>query len=204
MTIGLIGSERVVLQGQPAQFQTFTNYPSYVARGEVRVFAGGSVPDSQPLGIVATNANGFAEWQAGPDAPRDLFYVYRVYDDKGQFDETKPEELTLVPEPVDLDAAPVSRPTYGLVDEARVRNSQLNRTATITVSGVADPAKDLVRVSGQLVPVNPDGKFITQQLVDHDSETVNVTIENGGQTTFAATRDVRCRAATGFSSGRAT
>ena len=191
MTIGLIGSERVVVQGQPAQFQTFTNYPSYVARGEVRVFAGGSVPDSQPLGIVATNANGFAEWRAGSDAPRDLFYVYRVYDDKGQFDETKPEELTLVPEPVDLDAAPVSRPTFGLVDEARVRNIQLNRTSTITVSGVADPAKDMVRVSGQLVPVNPDGKFITQQLVDRDSENVNVTIENDGQTTFAATRDVQ-------------
>ena len=191
MTIGLIGSERVVVQGQPAQFQTFTNYPSYVARGEVRVFAGGSVPDSQPLGIVATNANGFAEWRAGPDAPRDLFYVYRVYDDKGRFDESKPEELTLVPEPVDLDAAPVSRPTFGLVDEARVRNIQFNRTATITVSGVADPAKDMVRVSGQLVPVNPDGQFITQQLVDRDSENVDVTIENGGQTTFAATRDVQ-------------
>ena len=190
MAIGLIGSERVVVQGKPAQFQTYTNYPTYVARGEVRFFAAGSVLDSQPLGVVATDASGFAEWLAHPDAPRDLFYVFRVYDDKGRFDETTPEELALLPEPVDLDTAPVSRPTFGLVDAARVRNIQLNRTATLTVSGLADPSKDIVRVSGQLVPVNPDGQFITQQLVDRDSDTVNVTIENGGQTTFATTRDV--------------
>lgn len=190
MSIGLIGSERVVILGQPAQFQTYTNYPSYVALGEVRIFSSDSVPDSNPLAIQPTNANGFAEWQPGADTPRDLFYVYRVYDEKGRFDETKPEELTLLPEPVKLDRAPVNRPNFGLVDEARVRNIQLNRTATITVSGVADPANDTVRVSGQIVPVNSDGQFIAQQLVDRDSTNVKVAVENAGKTTFTTTRDV--------------
>ena len=203
MAIGLIGSERTVVLGQPVQFQAYTNYPSYVARGEVRIFAGGAVPDSQPLNVVATDANGFAEWHPGADAPRDLFYVYRVYDAKGRFDETNPEELTLLAEPVARDVAPVSRPNFGLRDEARVRNIQLNRTATITVSGIADPGKELVRVSGQLVPVDPDGKFIAQQLVDRDSQDVKVTIERGGQTTFSAAREIEVPRSDWFVVGQA-
>ncbi len=190
MAVGLIGAERTVAPGQPAQFQTYTNYPSYVARGEVRIFAGRAVPDSQPLATVATDANGFAEWQPSSDAPRELFYVFRAYDEKGRFDESKPEELTLLEAPVDHDSAPVSRPNFGLVDEAAIRNIQLNRTATVTVSGTADPAKDVVRVSGQLVPVNPDGKFVAQQLVDRDSSAVRVTVQQDGQTTFATSREI--------------
>ncbi len=190
MVVGLIGSERVVADGNPVEFQTYTNYPSYVVQSEVRIFAGASVPDSAPLAVVPTNANGFAQWQPGADAPRDLFYVYRVYDAKGRFDETKAEELTLLPESVKIDDAAVTRPTFGLLDEARVRNIQLNRTATITVSGVADPAIDTVRIGGQIVPVNPDGQFITQQLVDRAIDSVKVAIENAGKTTFSTTRDV--------------
>jgi hypothetical protein len=190
MSIGLIGSERTVVVGSPAQFQTYTNYPSYVAKGEVRIFVGGAVTDAPPLAVVAIDANGFAQWQPGADAPRDLFYTFRVYDDRGRFDESKPEELTLVPEPVSIDGAPIVRPTFGVVDEAQIRNIPMSRTATVTVSGVADPSKDMIRVSGQLVPVNPDGKFITQQLVDRDSTDVRVSIERDGQTTFATSRDV--------------
>ena len=190
MAIGLIGSDRVVVEGTSAQFQTYTNYPSYVALGEVRIFAGDKVADSKPLAVIATNANGFAEWQPAQNAPRELFYVFRVYDQKGRFDETKPEELTLIPEAVDLDGTAVTRPTFGLIDEAQVRNIQLNKTSTITVSGIADPAKDVVRVGGQIVPINPDGQFIAQQLVDRDSENVKVAVENAGKTTFSTTRDV--------------
>jgi hypothetical protein len=190
MAIGLVGSDRVVVDGESAQFQTYTNYPSYVARGEVRIFAGTAVADSKPLVVIATNATGFAEWQPGADAPRDLFYTYRVYDEKGHFDETKPEELTLISEPVEIDSAPISRPTFGLRDEAGVRNIQLNKTATVTVSGNANPGKDIVRVGGQIVPVNPDGHFITQQLVDRDSKTVNIAIEQRGKTTFSTTRNI--------------
>ena len=190
MSIGLIGSERTVVLGSPAQFQVYTNYPSYVAKSEVRIFAGGSVPDSVPLAAVETDANGFAQWQPGTDTPRELFYVFRVYDDKGRFDETGPQELTILAQPTGIDGPIAARPNFGIVDEARVRNIPMSRTATVTVSGIADPAKESIRVSGQIVPVNPDGQFITQQLVDRDSSTVTVTVEDAGQTTFSTSRNI--------------
>lgn len=190
MSIGLIGSERTVVLGRPAQFQTYTNYPSYVAKGEVRIFAAGAVPDAVPLAVVSTDANGFGQWRPGADSPRDLFFTFRVYDDRGNFDESQPHGLTLLPEPVTIEDTRVPRPTFGVVDEARLRSIPLERSATITVIGRADPANEVVRVGGQIVPVNPDGKFITQQLVDRDSTDVRVTIERNGQTTFATSRDV--------------
>lgn len=190
LTIQLIASQRVVDEGKPVQFQAYTNYPAYVVRGEVRIFAGDSIPDSAPLAIVATDENGIADWQPGPDTPRDLFFTYRVYDEQGRFDETAPKELTLLPRTVDVEATPVSRLSLGVVDEAHVRNIQLNRTAAITVSGLANPAHDTVRVGGQSVPVNPDGRFVMQQLVDRDSKSVRIAIEEGGQTTFSTVRDV--------------
>ena len=190
MNVGLIGSDRTVVRGSPAQFQSYTNYPSYVARGEVRIFAGGSVPDSTPFAVVATDANGFAQWQVTPDSPLELFYIFRVYDTKSRFDETEPQELTILAEPVKIEGPSAARPNFGVADEARVRSIPMNRSATVTVSGNADPAKDIVRVSGQLVPVNPDGQFLAQQLVGADSQSVNVSVERGGQTTFTTSREV--------------
>ncbi|RNJ62739.1 MAG: hypothetical protein EDM03_08780 [Porphyrobacter sp. IPPAS B-1204] len=190
MSIGLIGSERTVVLGSPVEFQTYTNYPSFVARGEVRIFAAGTVPDALPLAVVTTDVNGYGQWQPATDTPRELFFTFRVYDDRGNFDESQPHELTLVPETVTIESTRVMRPTFGMVDEARLRNIPMARSATITVSGLADPSDELVRVAGQIVPVNPDGKFITQQLVDRDSKDVRVTIERNGQTTFATSRDV--------------
>ena len=71
MAIGLIGSDRVVVEGTTAQFQTYTNYPSYVALGEVRIFAGDKVADSKPLAVIATNSNGFCRNTAlGSKTPR--------------------------------------------------------------------------------------------------------------------------------------
>lgn len=190
MNIGLIGSDRTIVQGSPAQFQTYTNYPSYVTRAEVRIFAKGSVPDSTPLAVVPTDPNGFAQWQPAPDGQHDLFYVFRIYDAKSRFDETGPQELTILAEPVKIEGPAAERPNFGVIDEAQIRNIPLNRSATITVRGAADPAKDLVRVSGQLVPVDPDGQFLTQQLVDSESQSVSVTVERGGQTIFTTSREI--------------
>ena len=190
LSAGLIGSERTVIAGSPALFATYTNYPSYVQKGEVRIFSGGSTPESAPIAVASTDANGLANWLPDDAAPANLFYVYRVYDEKGRFDETAPEELTLINEPVKIDGAPVKRPNFGVVDEARIRNISLNRTATVTVTGVADPNKDFVRVSGQIVPVEPGGRFVTQQLVDHESKDVRVTVDRGGESQFSTTREI--------------
>jgi Glucodextranase, domain B len=190
MSVGLIGSQRTVVKGAPAQFMTYTNYPSYVAKGELRIFADNVNSEASPVAIVPIDANGLAVWTPTGNEPSGLFYTFRAYDDEGRFDESKAEELTLIDQALEIDGDPVSRPNFGKVDEARVRNIQINRSATIMVTGKADPAADIVRVSGQIVPVADDGTFATQQLVDRDANKLRVVIDKSDGTQHIANRDI--------------
>ncbi len=190
LSVELNGSLRTVERGKAAQFTAHTNYPSYVEKGEVRIFAWGSAPDAAPVATVPVGPDGAAAWVTDGGAPDNLYYVYRVYDREGRFDETAPKELTLVNKAVEVDGAPVARPKFGDVDEAQVRNIPLKGAATITVTGQADAKREAVQVAGQSVKVE-DGKFVAQQLVDKGTSKVRVTVERDGKVKHAATRDVK-------------
>lgn len=189
LAVGLVESDRTVVQGEPATFVSYTNYPSFVDRSEIRVFRAGSGADSTPLTIVAADADGIARWTPSDLAEKDLFYVYRVYDQKGEFDETVPQELTVLDEAFS-DATPPVRPLFGTRDDAAIRNINLSRAATITVTGKAQAEDELVEVAGQNVPVEADGFFVSQQIVHRDTKQVWVTIGDENQSNFTAMRDV--------------
>lgn len=187
LAAGLVESERAVVRGRDATFIRYTNYPAMVARGEVRIFRADASPDGTPLAVVPADRDGVARWTPGADAEGDLFYVYRVYDRDGQFDETAPQELTVVDTP--FEGSPPPRPLFGSRDEAAVRNIPFGRTATVTVTGHAD-AEEVVRVGGQMIPLQSDGRFVSQQIVARDARQVWVTVGQGEQTRFTAMRDI--------------
>ena len=62
MSVGLVDGVRTVVRGEAARFQTYNNYPSFVERGEIRVFAAGASPDSEPLAVIETDKFGGATW----------------------------------------------------------------------------------------------------------------------------------------------
>lgn len=189
LAAALADSERTVVRGEQATFITYTNYPSFIGRGEVRLFVAGQSPDSTPFAVVAADAGGIARWVAPGEADENLFYVYRVYDEKDRFDETAPQELTLLDAPF-ADATPPTRRLFGTRDEAAVRNIPLVKATTITVTGQAATDDDVVIVEGQVVPVQADGSFVSQQLVRADKRALKITAGSQGQTEFAATRDI--------------
>lgn len=197
MSVGLVDSVRTVVRGEEARFQTYNNYPAFVDRGEIRIFAAGVSPDSEPLAVIETDKFGSAVWRADQAAPEALYFVYRVYGADGQFDESAAHELTLlnepVPEQIGAEKAP-TRPEFGLVDEAARRNIALEGVMA-TVTGKADPDQETVTVSGQAVPVDSDGIFAVQQIVSREDGELVVAIERGGEVvkeakqSFAINRD---------------
>lgn len=181
MSIGLVDASRTVVRGDVAQFQAYTNYPAFVARSEVRIFEEGKSPDSEPHAVAILDGNGSALWQSTQDSPAALYFVYRVYDASGAFDESVAHELTVTDRALPQDTAtPVSRPEFGQVDEAARRNIALQGLMA-TVTGNASP-NDIVRVMGQFVPVSDDGKFAAQQIVPRTDGIMTVTIERDGET----------------------
>ncbi|MEP5939247.1 MAG: hypothetical protein ABJ239_13055 [Erythrobacter sp.] len=183
MSVGLVDSLRTVVRGEEARFQTYNNYPSFLTGGEIRIFAAGTSPDGEPMAVIQTGASGEAVWQTDQDSPDALYFVYRVYGKDGKFDETAAHELTLlnrdVPAQID-DELSLSRPEFGLIDEAARRNIALEGVMA-TVTGKADPAAETVMVGGQAVPVAVNGVFAAQQIVSRNDGELTVQVMRDGQ-----------------------
>lgn len=183
LNAGLLGTERTVVAGMDAQFLTYNNYPAATAGGEVRIFAAGKSPTSEPIATISVDQDGAATWHVPEDAPGALYFVYRANGSAGQFDETHPQELTVVSKQVSrsMEAGPMpTRPDFGVVDQAAVRNIAL-KGMMATVTGHANPTDDLVRVNGQLVPIDINGRFVAQQIVPRDQAAMDVIIARDGE-----------------------
>ncbi len=190
MGVGLVDSVRTVVRGEEARFQTFNNYPSFVERGEIRVFDAGGSPDSEPLAVIETDKFGSATWNADQTSPEALYFVYRVYGEDGKFDESAAHELTVlneqVPEQIGAENAPTS-PEFGLVDESAKRNIALQGVMA-TVTGKAHPNQEAVFVNGQAVPVAANGAFAAQQIVSRKDGEFKVIVERSGEVVKEATQ----------------
>ncbi len=181
--VGLVDTVRTAIAGEEASFQAYSNYPAFIAKGEIRVLRAGQFPDAEPVATIAVDGNGFARWTVPVDTPEALYFVYRVTAKDGKFDETGAHELTVVSRKVadNMDFGP--RPkheNFGVVDQAARRTIELEGLMA-TVTGRADPTSDIVRVAGQLVPVDTSGRFAAQQVVSRTAGTMSVTIERDGK-----------------------
>ncbi|MXO57633.1 hypothetical protein [Pontixanthobacter gangjinensis] len=182
LNVGLVESQRTAAAGETVTFLGYNNYPSFVVKGEIRIFRATQSVDAEPLAVLPVDAAGGAGWTVPSTGPSALFYVYRVYSKDGKFDETSPEELTIVDTAVSqsMSRQPVERPNFGAIDEAARRTIDVSGLMA-TVTGHADPSSDTVFVSGQAVPVDLDGKFASQQIVSRKDGAMEVVIKRDGK-----------------------
>ena len=196
LNVGLVESVRTAASGETISFMGYTNYPAFIDKAEVRVFRATQSPDAEPMKVLAVDGNGTTSWTVPDNAPSAMFYVYRVYGRGGKFDETTPQELIIVDKALaqSKSAQPVTRPNFGTIDEAARRNIELDGLMA-TVTGRANPSSDVVRVSGQFVPVDENGRFVSQQIVSRSDGNMVVTVDRDGkrvartEQSFAAPKD---------------
>ena len=88
------------MTASPVRFRMYANYGHFIERSEVRIFARGQSVQASPLQVLDVDRAGLAEWQPSverfPGPVRELQYVLRAYDAKGNFDETSPRPLWMV------------------------------------------------------------------------------------------------------------
>jgi hypothetical protein len=162
--------------GETVNFLGSNNYPAWIAKSEVRIFERGADLQGTPLYSVAATPEGLAQWTMPKEGPGDLVYVFRVTDDKGQFDETKPLSLQRVsealPQHEPQDAAVA--PGYG-DDRTAFRNIPVYGGA-ITVSGHHVPEGHAVHVLGDSVPVDAEHGFVVQRILPPGDHNVDVSV----------------------------
>ena len=165
-------------------FRMYSNYAAFLKRAEIRIFDQQS-SQSEPLVVIPVDDTGLAAWQpaanilAGP--ARQLKYLLRAYDAKGNFDETDTRPLWLYHEtsPGNF-MKPDKSPTqpllaaYGENDLAR-QHIPLG-SGTVKVQGSGVPANHTVWVAGRQIPVDPKGNFIAEEILPNGTHTVEVAV----------------------------
>ena len=62
----------------------------------MRIFEKGKSSQQAPFAIVPVKINEAALWQLPTATPDNIYFLLRVYDEKGRFDETAAKELNLL------------------------------------------------------------------------------------------------------------
>ncbi|HKI50655.1 MAG TPA: OmpA family protein [Geothermobacteraceae bacterium] len=164
------------------RFRLYNNYPSFIERGEVRIFAAEQSLRDTPLAVIALDAAGLAEWQPSFEnyaAPGiNLKYLVRVYDSQGHFDETSPQPLWVL-DHIDqavarADAGAELLAGYG---ESRIASRQIPlQGGTVEAYGSAIPAGHKVWLAGYAVPVDARGRFVAETILPEGLHTVEVAV----------------------------
>ena len=166
-------------------FRMYSNYGSFIKRAEIRIFDQEQSLQAAPLKIVAVDDVGLAEWQPEkevlPGPERELKYLLRAYDAKGNFDETDARPLRLYREQSPTDVAKSEERSqrellaaYGAND--LVRQQIPLGSGTVKVQGSGIPAGHTVWVAGRQIPVDPRGNFAAEEILPTGTHTVEVAV----------------------------
>ena len=178
-------SENADDPGAIVRFRMYNNYAAFIQSAEIRIFDQSQSLEAVPLKIIAANDAGLAEWQPGEETlagpTRELKYVLRAYDSKGNFDETdaRPLLLNRGPSREAVVASDQSSPrellaAYGENDLAK-QHIPLG-SGTVKVQGSGMPAGHTVWLAGHPVPVDPQGKFVAEEILPNGTQTVEVAV----------------------------
>ncbi len=165
-------------------FRMYSNYAAFLKRAEVRIFDQQSF-QSAPLVTIPVDDTGLAEWQPATEIlkgpARQLKYLLRAYDAKGNFDETDARPLWLYHESSPGKFANSDKPStqallaaYGENDLAR-QQIPLG-SGTVKVQGNGIPVGHKVWVAGREVPVDAKGNFVAEEVLPNGTQTVEVAV----------------------------
>ncbi len=178
-----------VVRGQPVEFRVWANYLPWIRKAELRIFGPGQQVQEKPLLILPANWTAASAWTVPADTrDEQLFYLLRVYDSEGRFDESSLKSLTLLAREKPLaDTETLERERlvgYG-ENSLALRNIPVSG-GTVTVNGSHLQAGQSVEALGLALPVDANGKFAIKQILPAGPNTVEVKVGNadGTATTF--------------------
>ncbi|MDD2580921.1 MAG: OmpA family protein [Desulfuromonadaceae bacterium] len=164
------------------RFRLYTNYHSFIKRAEVRIFDEAQSVSATPAAVISMNGEGIAEWRAdfaSFSAPvRELKYLVRVYDAKGNFDETTTQSLW-VTDQIDPSVAKADPDKELLAGYGGSHISQRNiplSGGTVQAYSNAIPAEHRVWLAGYPEPVDGKGRFIAEEILPKGMHTVEVAV----------------------------
>lgn len=168
--LNITATPRVISRGEGVRFTPYSNYTHFIKKAEIRVFDKNKSLRRKPLAIVpiAPSLQQEAVWALPPKLNKHaLRYVLRVYDAKGNFDETKPASIKLVDQHrSDGDAdTPEREKLVGYGENHLSKQNIPVSGGIITINGDNLTPGSTVETMGAQVPVDANGKFAYRQIL---------------------------------------
>jgi flagellar motor protein MotB len=166
-------------------FRMYTNYAAFIKRAEIRIFEQQQSLEAAPLLIIAVDDAGFAKWQVAAEnfsgPTRELKYLLRAYDAKGNFDETSARPILVYRESspgrvVASDGPPPPELLAAYGENDLVRHQIPLGSGTVKIKGNGIPANHTVWMGGRPVPIDPQGNFIAEEILPTGTHTVEVGV----------------------------
>ena len=161
--------------GDRVTFQSRTNYPSYLQRGEVRIIDRSVRGGARTVSVAPIAPNGQATI-ALPEGDN-LVAIHRVYDARGRYDET--EMLVLSTRD---DRGFDAQIEEGSDATARRRIPVSGGAVTVYGSNIRQGA--VVRTLGESLAPDPEGGFVIQRILAVGDRNVEVRVTGAGENIF--------------------
>jgi hypothetical protein len=175
--------------GETVTFNATSSYPGFIDRAEIRILPVRRGFGREETIVVPVEPNGTTGWTIPAGDENDFRYVLRVYDAAGRFDETAPRLISRRDRPVDpVLNGPVIAAGEG--EDATARRAIPVSGGVVTVSGTGLPAGSSVVVMGRSVPVDAEGKFVTELVLPAGQQDVKVSLAAPNTKGITLTREV--------------
>jgi len=177
--------------GSVIDFNGTWNYPDWIDRAEIRLYkqidkysAEAIAPTLEVIELPIDGENiGQASWESytaselTDEESGNLVYALRVYDHKGNYDETFPTRLTLTSTELDNNEdLPDSFNSLGQGDDRTGVSNIPIYGGAVTVHGRNVPPGYSVRVQDQIIPLDDGQKFVASRILPPGDHIVDVAI----------------------------
>lgn len=165
--------------GESIEFLATNNYPAWIAGSEIRIFERGARINSNPVQVLPVSRSGHASWEmpvSNLSGDGDFYYVLRVYDESGRFDETAPLNLSRTSSAFDTHQTTSQVVAAGAGDDrTAVRNIPVYGGA-VTVFGRNVPEGVTVSALGSDVFIDDENQFVVQHILPPGYHSVDVDL----------------------------
>jgi hypothetical protein len=193
----------------PVQFQTYSNYPAFADKFELRIYRGTDVDLIDPVATLSAKPSAFGQIEWDGSLPEsvdlregdELQYVMRAVSKEGQVDETLPRRMQLVrPEEVQQALANLKRSALGSfpglsMGELQQRDLQASVFGSsnlrqqnipiygsrVRIVGQDIPAGMPLRINGQSYPIDLERKFAAEFLLPVGKHSFDVETGSGNE-----------------------
>jgi hypothetical protein len=169
--LNVAASRELVVLGDEILFHKYSNYNSFIKRSQILIFRSNEVEEIEVIEF--ENEAQTAAFK--PQITGGYEYALRVYDRKGNFDQTKRKSIEIISKSRSGEVLEFGLKNIYGSNNLLIQNINIDG-GTVTVNGKNNDMNNAF-IMGQRTPIH-DNRFVTAQIIPAGTHKIDIAIEN--------------------------